>query len=183
MWAMPWQLLHAIDRALCLHPLPAFVPLENLEIKRFKLQVFTCNSSLQNCLSGVIKKTANGYLICSRQWFLIVFSYLPLSVDTAPVLVGCPNDTVVGTSPGLASGNFTWELTVEDEGSMPGVVNTTESVSPGVFQLGDTFVQINATDSLGNVGECSFLVTVIGESHFTLNGRWREGERRVWLKL
>ncbi|XP_038051960.1 uncharacterized protein LOC119724809 isoform X2 [Patiria miniata] len=82
--------------------------------------------------------------------------------EESPVFSGCENITIA-TNPGMPGDNYTtvnWPgINVTDN---VGVVNMTSSHMEGsVFPVGETGVDLTAEDAAGNVGRCSFLVTVV----------------------
>lgn len=76
--------------------------------------------------------------------------------------MNCPSNISIGTEPGLATAYVTWDMANVTDDS-PGDIIITESVSPGNFSIGDTEVVILAFDSVGNVAQCKFVITVIGK--------------------
>ncbi|XP_022100203.1 sushi, von Willebrand factor type A, EGF and pentraxin domain-containing protein 1-like isoform X2 [Acanthaster planci] len=107
------------------------------------------SQSAQRCLeSGLWSSKPNPSNIC-------------LDVTTPDIL--CPDDITVNASPGDSVGNVSWAepLSVDNSGDVPTVTVTPVVRSPWLFPIGDTFITYFATDKAGNMGSCSFVVTVI----------------------
>ena len=77
--------------------------------------------------------------------------------DIAPVIT-CPPNISVTTSAGNCDGMVTWPALRATDNCA--ISNVTATHSPGVFPTGTTTVTYTATDNSGNVGTCSFDVTV-----------------------
>ena len=86
--------------------------------------------------------------------------------DEAPTL-DCP-DVTSNTDVGLdSSSSVVFNTTATDNvDANPSV--TCFPTSDSVFEVGDTTVNCTSTDIAGNVGNCSFIVTIIGNDR-TLN--------------
>ncbi|XP_077996691.1 uncharacterized protein LOC144449999 [Glandiceps talaboti] len=80
--------------------------------------------------------------------------------DTTPPTVTCPQDQVSEYDNGgtTAVVTFTGESATDNDGTSPTVTCTPASGS--VFNSGATIVACSATDAAGNVGSCTFTVTV-----------------------
>ncbi|PSK90054.1 beta strand repeat-containing protein [Taibaiella chishuiensis] len=81
---------------------------------------------------------------------------------TAPVIVGCPSDIVVGNAPGQCGNTVSWKAPVATDNCTDlGPVVLTSNHNPGdAFPKGTTTVTYTATDASNNVSTCSFTVTV-----------------------
>ena len=77
--------------------------------------------------------------------------------DTPPEIT-CPADIVVGNDPGLCSAVVNFVVSASDD---CGIVSLDVSPPSGsIFPVGDTLVTATATDTSGQVSECTFTVTV-----------------------
>ena len=77
----------------------------------------------------------------------------------APVTATCPASISVSTDAGTCGAAVGWMVPAFTDNC--GVVAVTSTHTPGdVFPLGTTMVTYTATDAAGNVGTCSFSVTV-----------------------
>ncbi|MEM6345238.1 MAG: HYR domain-containing protein [Bacteroidota bacterium] len=75
-----------------------------------------------------------------------------------PVFTGCPNNITVGNDLGACGANVNW---IPPVGSDNCSATITASHNPGdFFPVGTTVVSYTATDAAGNVGVCTFNVTV-----------------------
>ena len=92
---------------------------------------------------------------------LITLFIFPISDDEDPVLT-CPPDILIGTDPGLITGNATWDPANVTDNSMQSYTPVADAESGTPFPIGVTTVQFNATDDSGNTGSCTFTVTVEG---------------------
>ncbi len=81
---------------------------------------------------------------------------------TAPVIVGCPSDIVVGNAVGQCGNTVSWKAPVATDNCTDlGPVVLTSNHNPGdAFPKGTTTVTYTATDAANNVSTCSFTVTV-----------------------
>ena len=78
----------------------------------------------------------------------------------APVIAGCPADTVLPVDAASCSAVYSWIVpTATDNCAMQSISSTH---NPGdSFPVGTTTVIYTAVDSAGNISECSFTVTVL----------------------
>ncbi|XP_022083370.1 hyalin-like [Acanthaster planci] len=94
-----------------------------------------------------------------------------LLVDQVPdYTVGCSSDTTYPTEMGVNYRNVTWpEPRVTDDLSQDSLI-LTKSHEPGMnYEIGVYIVEYTATDAVGNVGTCSFVITVADEEDPMLN--------------
>ncbi|MCB0518281.1 MAG: HYR domain-containing protein, partial [Saprospiraceae bacterium] len=76
-----------------------------------------------------------------------------------PILSFCPADVTVATGVGACDATVTWAPPLVTDNC--GAATVTSSHNPGdIFNLGTTLVAYTATDAAGNVGNCTFNVTV-----------------------
>jgi len=80
--------------------------------------------------------------------------------STPPTILGCPGDIEVDAAPGAADAQVWWTAPTATDAES-GVASFTSTHVPGDrFPLGITLVTYVATDGVGNVSTCSFLVIV-----------------------
>ncbi|MFT3885996.1 MAG: HYR domain-containing protein [Flavobacteriales bacterium] len=82
---------------------------------------------------------------------------------TAPVIV-CPGNITAHTSNGSCGARAVYALpaATDDCTASPVIANVDPAQAPGsTFPIGVTTIHLRATDAAGNVGNCSFTVTVI----------------------
>jgi|GEM_PF-1142410 len=81
--------------------------------------------------------------------------------DQAPYL-GCPQNIMANTNPGLCTAVVTWTPVVtSDNCDVPTLVQTAGPVNGSAFPRGITTVSFSSTDGSGNNTTCSFTVMVI----------------------
>lgn len=74
-------------------------------------------------------------------------------------MVSCPSDETASTDAGMSTYAYSWSVSGYD--GVDGVVSASCSVtSPHSFGVGSEVVTCSSSDSSGNVGQCSFSVTV-----------------------
>lgn len=78
--------------------------------------------------------------------------------DCEPPRIKCPDNIVVCNDPGLCSAVVNYVVTASD--NCPGLVLVCAPLSGSVFPVGDTVVNCTATDAVGHVSKCSFIVRV-----------------------
>lgn len=79
---------------------------------------------------------------------------------TNPIVMGCPANISVFTSPTMCGANVSWGVpTITDNCS--GLVVTNSHTPGSFFSTGTVLVNYTGTDIAGNMGVCSFNVTVI----------------------
>ena len=87
-------------------------------------------------------------------------AYLHLLDNTSPVFDPCPSNISLDTSAGVATRIVDWTVAVTDNS---GFVTSTPTHNPNdTFSIGTTEVTYTASDSSGNVADCSFFVTISG---------------------
>jgi gliding motility-associated-like protein len=80
--------------------------------------------------------------------------------NSAPVIVGCPDNITVNNAPGLCGANVSWAVPSALDDC--GVITFTSTDNPGdFFTVGTHTVIYTAIDASGNVDSCSFVITVI----------------------
>ncbi|XP_033096234.1 uncharacterized protein LOC117100567 isoform X3 [Anneissia japonica] len=77
-----------------------------------------------------------------------------------PVIVGCPNDTVVNTTQMFSYANVTWVAPTAIDNSGSVTLHTNYTTGEG-FSVSTTTVVYTAIDRYGNTANCSFDVTVV----------------------
>ena len=87
--------------------------------------------------------------------------------DTVPPTVVCPANITVGASDGNCLSTVVFAATATDNCGSVVVACVPASGSP--FGLGSTMVNCSATDSCGNVGNCSFTVTVEARADLSIS--------------
>ena len=91
--------------------------------------------------------------------FVLMTAYVP--DNSIPTWGNCPSSTTIFTDSGVGTAFYTW--TVPESSDDRGVVTHFNSHdSPFDFPIGPTDVVYRATDAAGNVGECTFTITVTG---------------------
>ncbi len=77
-------------------------------------------------------------------------------------VVACPMDVITDNDPGECGAivNFADAIAIDVEDGVVVATQTAGPVSGSLFPIGDTTVEFSATDSDGNTGTCTFLVTV-----------------------
>jgi hypothetical protein len=83
---------------------------------------------------------------------------LSVQADTVEPVIACPQDITVRPDPGQCSAVVTFNPTATD--NCPGVVLAADPPSGSAFPIGSTVVTCTATDTAGNVSQCTFVVTV-----------------------
>ena len=85
----------------------------------------------------------------------------PVTDNEDPFFEPCPTSFSVRTDPQRNTANVTWPPVVAMDNV--GVQEYNSNHRPGdSFPIGDTTVEYNVTDTSGNKGSCSFVVTVEG---------------------
>ena len=95
---------------------------------------------------------------------------LHLADNEGPVVM-CSNSTVQNVEPGKPDAAVVWSPLPSAKDVVDGVVpdvtceddDGREIDSGDRFSAGDTMITCSAVDSLGNQGNCSFTITVIGK--------------------
>ena len=78
------------------------------------------------------------------------------------MIVNCSGDIVNNTDPGLNTSVIYWKEPIFLDNDV--VSSNVSTFSPGdAFELGNSTVIYNISDSSGNMDSCSFLVTVVGK--------------------
>ena len=81
--------------------------------------------------------------------------------DVTPPTLNCPETMIVNSSPGqCGASNVTYQVGATDDCSGPAIV-TTDPPSGSNFPIGNSIVDVTATDQAGNMSHCSFTVTVV----------------------
>ena len=80
-------------------------------------------------------------------------------VDDEAPSISCPTDISGGTDDGVCSAILTYDGPTFSD-NCPGVSWSASSASGSAFALGDTAVELTATDAAGNSQSCSFTATV-----------------------
>ena len=93
------------------------------------------------------------------------------SLDLEPPVVTCPADVGDFTDPGQPTAIVTWNPATASDNSGSVASLTSNYNSNSAFDIGVTTVRYTATDDAGNIGTCSFKVTVIGRELHKINER------------
>ena len=93
-------------------------------------------------------------------------------LDDEDPVVECPMNMTVDADPGQNFATVSWDTPNVMDNSGESLTATADRVSGSTFPFGVTTVNVNATDSSGNVGTCDFNITVQGglrtaQSHVT----------------
>lgn len=75
----------------------------------------------------------------------------------------CPQDIVVNAEPGRATAGVTWPAAVATDNSDQELTPTADRQS-GDYGIGRHVITYSVQDPSGNTAECTFNVTVLGES-------------------
>lgn len=147
---------------------------------------FSAPTTTDNCTGQTVQQTAG---LASGSFFAVgtqtlTFVVTDASSNTAtcsftvtvtdnqpPVFLNCPVDFTVDSDPGECDAVVTYvNLLANDncDGPVTPVLNT-GLASGATFPIGDTQVSYTATDVAGNIGTCSFTVTVVDEEAPQMN--------------
>ena len=85
--------------------------------------------------------------------------------DITPPQIDCPADVVVNSDPGLyyATLDLNMPKGKDNSGIPPSMSSIPVLTSKMKFKIGSTSVSVQATDVTGNVGKCTFSITVKGD--------------------
>jgi hypothetical protein len=127
----------------------------NLGTTKVTLSAKDVQNNNEDCIFNVTVKKLTG-----------VTATCPTTDNTAPVFANCPANIVLNVVGFNAAA--TWTTPSVSDNCYPISVRST-SVSGSTFQKGATTVTYTATDSKGNVGNCTFTVTVNGGDPCTVD--------------
>ncbi len=119
--------------------------------------------------------------VCGNQ--TIYTQFVMVQDTTAPVITGCPVDTLITSEMDQCGAIVTWnEPTASDACNMASLTST--HTSGDFFPVGLTTVTYEAVDSCGNMVQCSFNVTVLDEQNpdvsVTVDSVYCEGGAVNW---
>jgi hypothetical protein len=89
-------------------------------------------------------------------------SFTVTVTDSSPPVVTCPgNQTIqVGSNCQAVVPDYTSMVTVSDDCAGPSEITVTQTPAPGALVTADQVITVRATDPGGNVGSCSFILTL-----------------------
>ena len=95
-------------------------------------------------------------------WSIVLCCLSCLVTDAESPVVSCPSDVSSNTDAESAEYMYSWSSSGVD--NVDGSVSSTCNVSsPHGFSVGTSVVVCTSSDGSGNVGSCSFSVTVTGK--------------------
>ncbi|XP_071954522.1 uncharacterized protein [Antedon mediterranea] len=120
--------------------------------------IFDVGSTIVTC--SATDDTGN---VGSCSFVVHVIGQTFISYNKEPDLV-CPEPIIVNNSTDQYEDPVTWKNPIVTDNLLNDISATCTPASGSIFDVGSTIVTCSATDYIGNLGSCSFVVHVIGQT-------------------